>query len=576
MNWIRPFLPPNPIYLRPCGVAGAERIKRQFPIRGALPVIFALFAGLISVPQARAQTPTEGGIVDPTGTYEFRLTAGWSHAMGRTKNGNLILVSTPGAVPDLDGGKGGIWIHALPVPNDEQLESEDRRRGFANRFLRMVHPGDALDPDSVRETKLAGADALAWSLSTESDGASGRQGEVRLAVLRDTVLAVEISGLASSWPDLADDLDGLLGGLRLLPPAWKAAVPPAQPELASSVAARFKGSVPQVWADARESDSLAGGAPTDPHELVPYSTGTGFVVSTEGYVVTNRHVVARGGDDSTTRFLFDPVWLKWDPLLHRGWEVADVVAVSRQWDLALLKIRDEGPWTPMPLADLDLVAEAQQVLVMGWPAADGKETELLHHNWNVIASVERDSKMRPRVIRHGARTTSGNSGGPVYDLELGGIIGVHSRGYVSTAHDFDDMFQHGAVPADRILWEFPQIFSESEEGLSPESRVDRIVHFFQQERFGAATLECRRLLEEDADNGTAHAYLLRMLQLQGEPLYAATHFDPAVADPSSRVRAHLFAARSALEEGDMAVLGKQAALAKSSAREMGKETPKRL
>jgi S1-C subfamily serine protease len=329
-----------------------------------------------------------------------------------------------------------------------------------------------------------------------------------------------------------------------------------------------------VYANARrDADGNRAGTPQPVESLGELFSGTGFVVTTDGWVITNRHVVSHAEKDGLTRYTYDPVVLRWDPLLERKDDVADVVAVGRQWDLALLKIRGNGPWTPMPLSDIDAVRDAQQVLVMGWPSVDRNAPLLLHHNWNVIAAIARDAKLRPRVIRHGARTTAGNSGGPVYGLETGGVVGVHTRGYISTAHDFHDMFQHGAVPVDRVTWEFPQVFVPEAPGTPQEGRLARAAFYVQQERFGAATLECLRILAADPTEGHAHAYLYRIQRLQGEPRFAEEHFAPAVAQEASRVMAHLFAARSALEEGDVTAPARGRACCEQRAKALGQESP---
>ncbi len=534
----------------------------------------ALALGTLSPsPGAEAGEEAGGTYTPATAAYTLPLPAGWKAAPVASATGveTLAFGAEAGATPK-DAAE-GLWVHLVPIPTDEQLDDIRWRTEYAAMLLRTVHPDATLDPATAQAAPLSGTPGTRWTIAA-GVGGGARRGEFRLLLRRDLLLGVEASAPAAAWDRARESLLRVVDSLRWASPPPVTATPPAEPQRASAVAARYRGSVPNVFAHARsDADGNLAGVPQPVDTLGELFSGTGFVVTADGYVVTNRHVVAHEQKDGRTRFTYDPVVLRWDPLLGRQDDVADVVAVGRQWDLALLKLRGAGPWTPMPLSDIDAVSDAQQVLVMGWPSVDPDAPLLLHHNWNVIAGIERDAKLRPRIIRHGARTTAGNSGGPVYGLETGGVVGVHTRGYISTAHEFQDMFQHGAVPVDRVIWEFPQVFAPEAPGTTQEARLARAAFFFRQDRFGAAMLECNRILAADPNEGRAHAYLYRILRLQGEPQFAQEHFAPAVAQDRSRVLVHLFAARSALEEGDVTALGREAALAASTALALGEKNP---
>lgn len=501
----------------------------------------------------------------PSGRYAASLPANVVHRVASTPDGHPCDWFGSKSADAPGGPVVGAFVHLFPIPNIERLQS-DRLGAFANAHVRAAHSGVELDVQSGRESQLAGLAGTSWPLRALDDK-DGRAGEMRLVLLRDAILAVAlIAPRATLDRDLAAHNEWLKGLTPLDGP--KGAAPPAVSERASTVAARYKGSVPRISAVSRLISQAAdlGPAPAPTEQLHPLMAGTGFVVSANGYVITNRHVVEHllKEEKGLERFTYDPVLLTWDSRARKETDVADVVAISRQWDLALLKIRGNEKWTPFPPSDMARVEEAQEVLVMGWPNVGSGAPSLLHHNVNIIAGLERDESGFTRIVRHGARTTAGNSGGPLYGLETGGIVGVHSAGYTNHNHGYDDMFQHAAVPIDRVMWEFPWVF----EGLSPEPSLEdrhaRLAFYYQQERFGSLVGECRRILEKHPDDGLAHAYFYRALRMQGEPLFASAHLAPAVADEKSKTLTHIFSARSALEEGDVTTLREQAARSKDS------------
>jgi tetratricopeptide (TPR) repeat protein len=110
-------------------------------------------------------------------------------------------------------------------------------------------------------------------------------------------------------------------------------------------------------------------------------------------------------------------------------------------------------------------------------------------NQGTLSAVEHDKRGHISAMRHSARTTAGNSGGPLYDLELGGVIGAHNISVMSRRHPNDppETLTFRAVPADWIVREFPQIAAAlPQPKLHGEERDALIAFYFMQERFGAA------------------------------------------------------------------------------------------
>jgi S1-C subfamily serine protease len=149
------------------------------------------------------------------------------------------------------------------------------------------------------------------------------------------------------------------------------------------------------------------------------SSGSGFVYSENGYIVTNRHVVAAG--DSYEIVFADGERMR-----------ADLVGADADSDLAVLKV-DQLPdgIRPLTLADSD-VQVGQLVVAIGSPFGEQGSMSL-----GIISGLgrslrsQRQSSMAgstyslPEVIQTDAPINPGNSGSPLLNLD-GQVIGVNA------------------------------------------------------------------------------------------------------------------------------------------------------
>jgi regulator of sirC expression with transglutaminase-like and TPR domain len=131
--------------------------------------------------------------------------------------------------------------------------------------------------------------------------------------------------------------------------------------------------------------------------------GTGFVVSADGLVATNLHVIGEAR----------PVSVR----LANGkaYEVTAVHASDRSLDLALLRIDAKG-LTPLPLGDSDRLKTGQPVVAVGNPFG------LAHSVVAGVISGRREIDGRP-MIQVAIPIETGNSGGPLLDRQ-GRVQGV--------------------------------------------------------------------------------------------------------------------------------------------------------
>src|SRR5579885_2319892 len=131
--------------------------------------------------------------------------------------------------------------------------------------------------------------------------------------------------------------------------------------------------------------------------------GTGFVLSADGLIATNFHVIDEGR----------PIAVELaDGKRH---DVTAVVAADRNLDLAVLRIDAKG-LTPLELGDSDKLKDGQPVVAVGNPLG------LRHSVVSGVVSGRREIDGRP-MIQVAIPLERGNSGGPLLDLQ-GRVQGV--------------------------------------------------------------------------------------------------------------------------------------------------------
>jgi len=153
------------------------------------------------------------------------------------------------------------------------------------------------------------------------------------------------------------------------------------------------------------------GAPDSPGAAAPIS-GTGFIVSGDGYVLTNFHVIelAFRNDLPIHVILNDGVSFE-----------ADVIGFEISNDVALLKI-DASGLSPVMIGNSDAIRVGQTVYAIGNPFGDlvYTMTDGIVSALDRVVSVEGKSI---RTFQFSAAVNRGNSGGPVYNTD-GEVIGI--------------------------------------------------------------------------------------------------------------------------------------------------------
>ncbi len=152
--------------------------------------------------------------------------------------------------------------------------------------------------------------------------------------------------------------------------------------------------------------------------------GTGIIVNTDGYIVTNSHVIG----DSKTAYIIDVV------LSDGKTYEAKVVGFDTRTDLAVIKIEAKN-LTPAEFADSDLASIGEDVIAVGNPGGMEFQNTLTR---GVISAKDRTLGLSTQVkyIQTDAAINPGNSGGPLCNL-YGQVIGVNSAKIAS--EDYEGM-----------------------------------------------------------------------------------------------------------------------------------------
>ena len=141
--------------------------------------------------------------------------------------------------------------------------------------------------------------------------------------------------------------------------------------------------------------------------------GSGFIVSPDGYVVTNNHVITMNNTG-----LADTVTVK---LSDKSEYKARIIGHDQASDLAVLKIDRAEPFPFVKFGDSSKARVGDWVLAIGNPfGLSGTVTA------GIISSVKREtgSGAYDSYLQTDAAINSGNSGGPTFDM-AGNVIGIN-------------------------------------------------------------------------------------------------------------------------------------------------------
>jgi putative serine protease PepD len=148
------------------------------------------------------------------------------------------------------------------------------------------------------------------------------------------------------------------------------------------------------------------------------STGTGFVIESNGYILTNNHVISEAATNNGDI----------DVTLNNGQKyAAKIIGRDAAYDLAVIKIATTG-LTALQLGDSDKVAVGDSVIAIGSPLGlSGTVTlGIISAKDRAVTAGETGSDNSfINALQTDAAINPGNSGGPLID-STGAVIGVNS------------------------------------------------------------------------------------------------------------------------------------------------------
>jgi serine protease Do len=139
------------------------------------------------------------------------------------------------------------------------------------------------------------------------------------------------------------------------------------------------------------------------------SLGSGFVISEDGLIVTNNHVIAKA-DEITANF-------------NDGTKLpAELIGYDEKTDVAVLRVKPEKPLTALKFGDSEALRVGDWVLAIGNPFGLGGTVTA-----GIVSARNRDINAGPydSFIQTDASINRGNSGGPLFNMD-GEVVGINT------------------------------------------------------------------------------------------------------------------------------------------------------
>lgn len=156
----------------------------------------------------------------------------------------------------------------------------------------------------------------------------------------------------------------------------------------------------------REFMDPEGQGPSGPRQS--NALGSGFVISEDGFIVTNNHVID-GADEIEIEFFSGKTL------------AAEVVGTDPKTDIALLKVTSDAPLPFVSFGDSDVMRVGDWVMAMGNPLGQGFSVSA-----GIVSARNRElAGTYDDFIQTDAAINRGNSGGPLFNME-GQVIGVNT------------------------------------------------------------------------------------------------------------------------------------------------------
>ena len=202
----------------------------------------------------------------------------------------------------------------------------------------------------------------------------------------------------------------------------------------------------------------------------PIARGTGFLVRSDGAIVTNYHVIATG-NVAVVKFADGTIL-----------PVDGILATDKVRDLAIIKIHGKS-FRTLTIGNSDQIQVGEEVVAIGNPLG----LELTVSN-GILSGVRRDEKNSGKILQITAPISHGSSGGPLFNM-FGEVIGINA------------MFLEGgenlnfAIPVNDAKY----LLSNQSSKLQSLPNEAPPVETEQEDRGQAATMEQQKMCAEQAE-----------------------------------------------------------------------------
>jgi serine protease Do len=260
-----------------------------------------------------------------------------------------------------------------------------------------------------------------------------------------------------------------------------------------------------------------GGGPGRPQAETRKATslGSGFIIDSAGYVVTNNHVIADA--DSITVILHDDTNLK-----------AELVGRDTKTDIAVLKVKTDKPLVAATWGDSDISRVGDWVLAIGNPFGLGGTVTA-----GILSARQRDINSGPYddFLQTDASINRGNSGGPMFNMD-GQVIGINTAIYSPSGGSIGIGF---AIPSSLAHEVVEELIKESDHtvhrgwlGVRIQAVTDEIAESLGLDKARGA------LVASVSDNGPAQTSGILpgdvILTFDGKPVTDMKHLPRLVAE----------------------------------------------
>ena len=224
-------------------------------------------------------------------------------------------------------------------------------------------------------------------------------------------------------------------------------------------------------------------------------SGSGVIVSPDGFILTAAHVVEGRVGRSVTAVLSDGKSLS-----------ATVVAADSDSDLGIVKINAATDLPTVPLGDSSMLRRGEWILATGHPLGQHVGRPPVLRIGRVLTARRGRQGREPRSITTDAPIISGDSGGPLFDLN-GRVVGINS---MVTSGEGPNISIHIPINLGKVAIAQAQKGDKPDSWNGPPAALARALYDTQSALLSGDTATALRAAKEarDADLTSAEARLV--------------------------------------------------------------------